>query len=382
MPLHPHWQLKQINTVDGLRYVDRNNPFGNSSSAAIFIAFNSLVAWIAKRKRGIHNLVTYIDDSSGFDYEGDLLHYEPYGSPFPRHQTLLLQLWDELSIPHKLKKQIFGNVIPIIGIDVDPNAMTLTLSPERRRDLCDALYSWAIKPTSGKSNYHLRHWQQMAGWINWAFNVFPLLRPCLNNLYHKISGVHDPTRCIWVNSSVRDDLAWAARHIESASGVHILRLTEWDPASADFVSYCNACPDGLGYWFPSLSLGFCALTPESPPTSAIFFCEALCVLCALQDIATCVQPDAKVVIYTDNLNTVHIFNSLACLPPYNHILRCTVNVLISTSINLQVLHVPGDLNIIADTLSRCLFSCALDVIHDLKIAPFQPPQWMLGAAKK
>jgi hypothetical protein len=77
MPLHPHWQLKQVNTVDGLRYIDRNVPFGNSSSAGIFISFNSLVAWIAKNERGIRNLATYIDDSSGFDYEDDLLLYEP-----------------------------------------------------------------------------------------------------------------------------------------------------------------------------------------------------------------------------------------------------------------------------------------------------------------
>ena len=73
MPLHPHWQLKQINTVDGLHYVDRNMTFGNSSSTGIFISFNSLVAWIAKNRRGIRNLATYMDDSSGFDYEDDLL---------------------------------------------------------------------------------------------------------------------------------------------------------------------------------------------------------------------------------------------------------------------------------------------------------------------
>jgi hypothetical protein len=314
MPLHPHWQIKQINTVDGLRYVDRNNPFGNSSSAAIFIAFNSLVAWIARHKRGIMNLATYIDDSSGFDYEDDVLPYEPYGSSFPRHQTLLLQLWDELSIPHKPKKQIFGPVIPVIGIDVDPNSMTLTLSPERRRELCDALYAWAFKPATKQCNYQLKHWQQMGGWVNWAFNVFPLLRPCLNNFYHKISGVHDPTRRIWVNNSVCEDLLWAAHHIESATGVRILHSSDWDPTSADFTAYCDACPEGLGYWFPSTSLGFCAPTPNTEHDPGIFYFEALCVLCALQDISMHVDSGSRVAIYTDNLNTVQIFNSLVYLP--------------------------------------------------------------------
>jgi len=203
MPVHPFWQIKQINTVDGLRYVDRNNAFGSSASGAIFIAFNSLVAWIARNKCGIRYLATYVDDSSGFDLEDNLLYYEPYDTMFPHHQTLLLKLWDELSIPHKLKKQIFGPIIPIIGIDVDPNTMTLSLSAQRRTDVCEALYAWALKPIdNSKANYQLKHWQQMGGWMNWVFNVFPLLRPCLNNFYPKISGDHKPSRRIWVNNSI------------------------------------------------------------------------------------------------------------------------------------------------------------------------------------
>jgi len=61
---------------------------------------------------------------------------------------------------HKQKKQNFGHVIPVIGIDVDPNAITLTLSAKRQSGVCDALHTWAIKPASrAKSNYQLKHWQ-------------------------------------------------------------------------------------------------------------------------------------------------------------------------------------------------------------------------------
>jgi hypothetical protein len=48
MPVHPLWQLKQVNTIDGWQYIDRNITFGSSSSSTIFISFNSLVAWIAR----------------------------------------------------------------------------------------------------------------------------------------------------------------------------------------------------------------------------------------------------------------------------------------------------------------------------------------------
>ncbi|KAF5310458.1 hypothetical protein D9611_012290 [Ephemerocybe angulata] len=42
----------------------------------------------------------------------------------------LLVLWDELGIPHKEKKQVWGAPLTVIGISVDPNLMSLTLPQE------------------------------------------------------------------------------------------------------------------------------------------------------------------------------------------------------------------------------------------------------------
>jgi len=150
MPMHPIWQLKQINTIDGKRYVDRNNAFGTSSSGAIFIGFNSLVAWIAKHVYKIPSLITYVDDTSGFSPKYDVTFYEPYQRFMPTSQTHLLHLWDALRIPHKDKKQLHGPVLPIIGIVVDPNEMTLKLPDDRRMALVDALLSWTVSPVAHK----------------------------------------------------------------------------------------------------------------------------------------------------------------------------------------------------------------------------------------
>lgn len=116
--------------------------------------------------------------------------------------------------------------------------------------------------------------------------------------------------------------------------------------------------------------------------SAIFYFEALCVLCALTDAAHWIGKGVRLLIYTDNLNTVHIFNSLSCLPSYNHLLHHAVDFLLSHNIDLHVLHVPGIDNGVADALSRCHFASALSLDPDLKISPFKPPRWTLGAAEK
>jgi hypothetical protein len=65
LPMSPFWQLKQVITVDGEHYIDRNLAFRSSGSPGIFISFNSLVVWIAKNVKGISYISNYIDYSSG-----------------------------------------------------------------------------------------------------------------------------------------------------------------------------------------------------------------------------------------------------------------------------------------------------------------------------
>jgi len=61
----------------------------------------------------------YIDDNCSFARLGDVKYYPKYKRYFPTDQTKLLELWDELGLPHEEKKQIYGPVIPFIGFDVD-----------------------------------------------------------------------------------------------------------------------------------------------------------------------------------------------------------------------------------------------------------------------
>jgi hypothetical protein len=42
-------------------------------------------------------------------------------------QTQLLTLFDDVGIPHEERKQVFGSPLQIIGFDVDPNSMTITM---------------------------------------------------------------------------------------------------------------------------------------------------------------------------------------------------------------------------------------------------------------
>ena len=340
----------------------------------------SLVSWIAKKKRNIELLGTYSDDSFGPDLACNLVFYPPYRKFMPSNQVKLLQLWDEINLPHKKSKQVFGSTLTVIGIQVDANSLSLTMPPNTLAELIAAIREFI----TAKRKFTLREWQRLAGWINWSFNVFPFLRPSLNNFYAKISGKSAANKYIRINNTVRADLEWAASHLERDTGVRILHQIQWDPSSADITLYCDACLQGMGFWWPDKCVGYYSPVPEATTEEHIFYYEALCILSAIHYVtdSLCVPPTSKILIYTDNNNTVAIFNTLRCLPHYNPILIDTADICITTNIHLRILHIPGELNIVADAISRNNFPLAQQYAPNIVISPFLPPQLLLGAPKK
>ena len=379
LPMHPLWQAKQINTIQGNRHVDRRNCFGGKSSGSIFISVNGLNTWIAKNEWEIPNLATYSDDSFGIEFADSFSLYEPYGQSLPTAQANLLTLWDHLGIPHKEKKQVHGTQLTIIGIEVDASSLTLTLPQKSRSDLLHQLKDFARIPEKGGVKYALKDFQRLAGWFNWALNVYPLLRPALSNVYAKMSHAKadKPLTKLYINNSIRSDLLWAVDHLSRLPGTRVLQSLDWDPSTADAIAYCDASLDGLGFWFPGFNTGFYSRLPDDVPTDTIFYFEALSVLSAILHSTSLGVPINKLVIYSDNLNTVHMFNSLSALPSYNDILKTAVDHLLSdlaNPIQLRVIHIPGHLNIVADALSRGLLHIAVDNAPCIVIDNFLPPR--------
>lgn len=113
--------------------------------------------------------------------------------------------------------------------------------------------------------------------MNWALNVYPRLRPALNNFYPKLKRHRDSTSPIWVNNNIREDFSWALRILESGSGVRLLKSVFWDIGEASLTVFCDACPEGMGFWYPDLNIGFYSPTPCYEHPDLIFYFEALCV---------------------------------------------------------------------------------------------------------
>jgi hypothetical protein len=219
MPMHPLWQVKQIVTFDGNCFVDRRNVFGGHASQRIYHAFMSLVIWITIVKILIYYIYIYIDDSFSFQRKEEMELYAPYHKVLPRNLCKLLRLWDRLGVPHEERKQIFGGELPIIGFDVDPNLLRVRMSDESRLDLISSIQVFAIHRTRRS----LCDFQHLAGHLNWALNVYPLLRPGLSALYAKTAGKLEQRALIWVNRDVVQELRWLECHLATSDRVYFIQ---------------------------------------------------------------------------------------------------------------------------------------------------------------
>ncbi|KAG2067630.1 hypothetical protein BDR04DRAFT_1129544 [Suillus decipiens] len=305
-------------SIKGMKLDGRGSP-------KVWISFMSLVAWIAIHHILIDALKTYMDDSFSFLVAGCILYYAPYDGYSPVKQTHLLQFWDQVS----------GAPLTVIGFDVNSNAMQ---KDESVVELCF--------------------------------------------LYDMIRGKSNSFTQIHVNNTLINELLWIADHIEHLDGLHLFKCLDFDPLSDDIiVAYTDASGVGSGLCFPDDNFACQCHLPSDAPHNTIFFFEALAVCSAIHTIVNMHEPPGKLPVYTDNTNTVAMFDFLHAKPAYNSLLLLAVDVLFSYNVDLWVEHIPGHQNVITNALSCFHNELVKDLVPAAQIFDFEPPWDVLGAIK-
>ncbi|KAF8983438.1 hypothetical protein BDQ17DRAFT_1437407 [Cyathus striatus] len=133
----------------------------------------------------------------------------------------------------------------------------------------------------GMIKYSLHEFQHLAGWINWALNVFPLLWPGLCVIYQKISHIDEADSRIYLSNDVREDLQWLLRHLHIETELLILENIVWDPDCVDTTIHVDASLTSLGVWDSLLHVGYYYTFPDNILSHDIFVYEVFAVLSAL-----------------------------------------------------------------------------------------------------
>ena len=77
---------------------------------------------------------------------------------------------------------------------------------------------------------------------------------------------------------------------------------------------------------------------------------------AILDAAPHLLSGQHLVVFTDNVNTVELFNLLSALPAFNWMFILVADAVLDQGFDFQVFHVPGIHNQVADSLS-CFAEC-------------------------
>ena len=109
--MHILWQLKQINTFQGMRHVNSNMTFGSHSAPNIWCTLFCLVIWVAIHILTFPDPLHYMDDAWSYKTDPTLVLYEPYNAYYLHKQVTLLHLYDHLGLPHVKKKQVFSHIL-------------------------------------------------------------------------------------------------------------------------------------------------------------------------------------------------------------------------------------------------------------------------------
>ena len=205
------------------------------------------------------------------------------------------------------------------------------------------------------------------------------LLAALQSAYSKIAGKQVARAPSYLNRAVIRHFNWLTDTIEASDGIHIIDAVEWGVRNADRVIHCDASLSGLGFVDLNTQIGFYATIPPDALLNTIFFYEALCVISAILWASELLHVPRRLLVFTDSLNTVEMFNSLRSTDSYTELLLFAMCILLTlTLITLCVFHIPGTDNFIADALSCQLLATAASYLLGLQVHLFQPPCSMLG----
>ena len=133
IPVHPCWQACQATLIDNNYHIDHCAIFGNQASGRLWCLFYGLLCWIGIHEASIEGLLHYMDDAFNVSFDNHLETYKPYNQQMPHDQVRFLLLLDEIGLLHKDKKQVHGKQLKIIGLLVDTETLSISMSPKAKK---------------------------------------------------------------------------------------------------------------------------------------------------------------------------------------------------------------------------------------------------------
>ena len=296
----------------------------------------------------------------------------------------LLEIATEIGVPISLPKTVraclalkwIGFWWDVKNDRVSVDAVRWERLGTRLRALLDGFAS--LQPSPLALSINGQELRSLVGLLGWASKVIPFSRVFINALHANLtaSGLNSVTRAVAVRQTVvldalaLEDLQFWLGCCYAPGGPPGCRMSTWVyPLPPSRVAHTDACEVGLSVWTDSLQWAFMevpawlTLSFEKPPTLdwvggadperiSSGHAELAAILFAL--LLFCMDWSCQTVrIYTDSSNAVDAWASLSSSSgSVAQYLRAIARVCMEFGITLQLRHIPGVENGIADAISR------------------------------
>lgn len=239
------------------------------------------------------------------------------------------------------------SVITFLGIVIDSDKMECRLPDEKVVDLREVV----LRARSARK-IQLRDLQSLLGKLNFACRIIPMGRVFCRRLAMSTAGVRSPSHYIRLPAVVREDLSVWVSFLDSFNGRSL--FLDGPMSNIDLELFTDASGAyGFGAYFQG---EWCASSwPDSWRERGL--CSNLALLELFPLVVSLVLwgdrfRNKKVRFMCDNLGVVQAVNSqTANSPPVVGLLRHFVLTCLVLNVYAVAEHVPGSVNIIADSLS-------------------------------
>jgi hypothetical protein len=343
--VHPSLRPYLGFSFEGKSYVYNAMPFGYKDAPRVFTRIMRGVIWNVRKFWNVR-CVQYLDD---------LLFLDQNPANLERIVGEIIPWLDNLgwTVSEKKSDLIPKQVFTYLGWHWDTQLMCVALSEEKKDNVLFLLHQWEKKMSKRK----LVLVRELASLIG----ILSATRPqhCRASLYLvKMNRLKCATvnregwdgRC-FVTHMICGELHWWQKTIATNEPSHLSPLP-----LPDGHMWVDASPSG---WGASLKLSegnFRAfgLWDENVSNQTSNFREMLAVSCAIRSyLSRCIlQGGLHLRIHSDNTSTVFNIQRKAAARNLYHPLRQLFNLCIANDIEISAIHVKGEKNFVADSLSR------------------------------
>ena len=209
VPLHPdcfsttglYWDFESPS--ERVFLYDARLPFGAARSCKVFQSLSDSIVRIMQRHG--YTCVSYIDD---FMVIGDdeLKCKQAFDFLVQLMSDLGFKInWNKVTLP--------ATLITFLGVEIDTNARTMSLPPNKLDDVRVLLSTWVMKTKATKKEL-----QRIIGKLNWCARVITGGRTFMRNLINCMCKLKQSNHHTRLSSAARADLAWWVKALDLFHG--------------------------------------------------------------------------------------------------------------------------------------------------------------------